>query len=51
MSPGLVAFFCDLNHGLWMFGTKLVHACEGTVRYPVGWVQDCDLVVCYCLHE
>ena len=25
--------------------------CEGVVRYPVGWVQDCDLVVCYCLYE
>ena len=27
-----------------MFRTKLVHVCKGTVRYPVGWVQDCDLV-------
>ena len=25
--------------------------CEGTVRYPVGWVQDCDIVVCYGLCE
>ena len=25
--------------------------CEGTVRYPVGWVQDCDRVVCYGLYE
>ena len=25
--------------------------CEGTVRYFVGWVQDCDLVVCYGLCE
>ena len=25
--------------------------CEGTVRYPVGWVKDCDLVVCYGLCE
>ena len=24
---------------------------EGVVRYPVGWVQDCDLVVCYGLCE
>ena len=23
----------------------------GTVRYPVGWVQDCDLVMCYDLCE
>ena len=29
-----------------MIGTKLVHDCEGVVRYPIGWVQDCDLVVC-----
>ena len=34
-----------------MIGTKLVHDCEGVVRYPVGWVQDCDLVVCYFLYE
>ena len=33
---------------VWMIGTKLVHVCEGAVRYPIGWVQDCDLVVCYC---
>ena len=26
---------------VWMFGTKLVHVCEGAMRYPVGWVQDC----------
>ena len=25
--------------------------CEGTVRYLIGWVQDCDLVVCYGLCE
>ena len=25
-------------------GTKWVHVCEGAVRYPVGWVQDCDIV-------
>ena len=24
---------------------------EGTVRYPVGWVQDCDFIVCYGLCE
>ena len=29
----------------------MVHVCEGAVRYPVGWVQDCDLVVCYGLYE
>ena len=34
-----------------MIGTKLVHVCEGDVRYPIEWVQDCDLVVCYCLYE
>ena len=31
-----------------MIGTKLVHVFEGAMRYPIGWVQDCDLVVCYC---
>ena len=29
----------------------MVHVCEGAMRYPVGWVQDCDLVVCYGLYE
>ena len=24
---------------VWMIGTKLVHDCEGAVRYPVGLVQ------------
>ena len=24
---------------VWMIGTKLVHDCEGAVRYPVGWVK------------
>ena len=33
-----------------MIGTKLVHIFEGAVRYPVGLVQDCDLVVCYYLY-
>ena len=28
---------------VWMCGTKQVQVCEGTVRYPVGWVQDCGL--------
>ena len=42
---------CGLFDVVWMFGTKLVHVFEGTVRYPVGWVQDCDLVMFYCLHE
>ena len=46
-----VSMFHDLFNVVWMFGTKLVHVCEGTVRYPVGWVQDCDLVGCYCLYE
>ena len=36
---------------VWMIRTKLVHDCEGVVRYLVGWVQDCDLVVCYFLYE
>ena len=36
---------------VWMCGTKLVQVCEGTVRYPVGWVQDFDLVVCYGFDE
>ena len=22
-----------------MIGTKLVHDCEGVMRYPVGWVK------------
>ena len=43
--------FCGVFHDVRMFGTKLVHVCEGAVWYPVGRVQDCDLVVCYCLHE
>ena len=46
---------CGLFDVVWMFRTKPVHVCEGTVRYPVGWVQDCDLVVdlvvCYDLYE
>ena len=44
---------CLIRDGMmvWMIGTKLVHICEGIVRYPIGWVQDCDLVVCYCLYE
>ena len=46
-----VSRFCGLFDVVWMFGTKPVHVCEGTVRYPVGWVQDCDLVVCYGLYE
>ena len=29
----------------------MVHDCEGALRYLVGWVQDCDLVVCYGLCE
>ena len=47
---GLGCLFCDIMI-VWMCGTKLVQVCEGTVRYPVGWVQDCDLVVCYGLYE
>ena len=46
-----VSRFCGFFDVLWMFGTKPVHVCEGTVRYPVGWVQDCNLVVCYGLYE
>ena len=34
-----------------MIGTKLVQVCEGTVRYPVGWVKIFDLVVCYGFYE
>ena len=37
--------FRGLFDVVWMIGTKLVHVCEGTVRHPVGWVQDCDLYV------
>ena len=37
--------------GLGRHRTTPVQVCEGTVRYPVGRVQDCDLVVYYCLHE
>ena len=22
---------------VWMIGTKLVHICEGAVRYSIGW--------------
>ena len=46
-----VVGYCRLFDVVWMIGTKLVHDCEGAVRYPVGWVQDCDLVVCYGLCE
>ena len=46
-----VSRFYGLFNGLWMIGTKLVHVCEGTMRYPIGWFQDCDLVVCYSLYE
>ena len=35
------------NHVL-MNGTKMVLVCEGTVRYPVGWVRDWGHVGCYC---
>ena len=31
--------FCGLFDVMTMIGTKLVHVCEGTVRYPVEWVQ------------
>ena len=34
-----------------MIGNKLVKVCEGIVRYLVGWVQNCDLVVCYDFYE
>ena len=33
---------------LWMCGTKLVHVCEGTVRYLVGWVRDWGHIGCHC---
>ena len=32
-------------------GTKMVHVCEGAVRYPVEWFQVDDPVVCYGLLE
>ena len=35
-----VSRFCGLFDVIRMFGTKLVQVCEGTVRWPVGWVQD-----------
>ena len=38
-------------YGLCDVGTKWVHVCEGAVRYPVGWVQDCDIVLCYGLFK
>ena len=47
---GFSFFFCDIMI-VWMCGTKLVQVCKGTVRYPVGWVQDCDLIVCYGFYE
>ena len=47
---GLGCLFCDIMI-VWMCGTKLIQVCEGTVRYSVGWVQDCDLVVCYDFYE
>ena len=45
-----VSWFYGVFHDVWMFGTKLVHVCEGTVTYPFAWVQNCDLVVCYGLY-
>ena len=24
---------------VWKIGTKMVHVCEGAVRYPVGWIK------------
>ena len=30
-----------------MIGTKMVHVCEGAVRYSVGWVK---MVTC-CVHR
>ena len=47
---GFGCLFCDIMI-VWMCRTKLVQVCEGTVRYPVGWVKDCDLVVCYDFYE
>ena len=41
---GFGCLSCDIMI-VWMCGTKLVQVCEGIVRYPVGWVQDCDLIV------
>ena len=47
---GLGFLFCDIII-VWMCGTKQVQIYEGTVRHPIGWVQDCDLVVCYGFYE
>ena len=46
-----VSMLYGVFHDVWMFGTKLVHACEGTVTYLVVWVQNCELVVRYGLYE
>ena len=29
---------------VWMIGTKMVHDCEGAMRYPVGWVKMATLL-------
>ena len=50
MSLGFGCLFYD-EMMYWMHGTKPVLFCGGTVRCHVGWVQDCDLVVCYCFYE
>ena len=50
MSSGFGCLFCDIMI-VWMCGTKLVQVCEGAVRYPVGWVKDFDLVMCYGFDE
>ena len=35
-----------------MIGTKMVHDCEGAMEFPIGFVQDCDLVcVIACMNN
>ena len=50
MSPALGCLFCD-EMMYWIHGTKSVLVCGGTMRYHVGWVHDCDLIMCYCFYE
>ena len=47
---GFGCLSCDIMI-IWMYGTKPIQVCEGTVRYPVGWVQYCDLIIVYGFYE
>ena len=47
---GFGCLSCDIMT-VWICRTKLVQVCEGTVRYPIRWVQDCDLIVVYGFYE